>query len=65
MSLDSAMGLTAQGEGVGRFNAKKLNSYLYVGEHSHNVHAGFIVGRAILGLLGLERWIGSSVTRLC
>ena len=28
-SFDPAMGLTAQGAGVGRFNAKKLNSYLY------------------------------------
>lgn len=28
-SFDPAMGLTAQGVGVGRFNAKKLNSYLY------------------------------------
>ena len=28
-SFDPAMGLTAQGAGVGRFNAKKLNSYLH------------------------------------
>lgn len=28
-SFDPAMGLTAHGAGVGRFNAKKLNSYLY------------------------------------
>jgi hypothetical protein len=28
-SFDPAMGLTGQGAGVGRFNAKKLNSYLY------------------------------------
>ena len=28
-SFDPAMGLTAQGAGVGRFNAKKLNAYLY------------------------------------
>jgi len=28
-SFDPSMGLTAQGAGVGRFNAKKLNSYLY------------------------------------
>ena len=28
-SFDPAMGLAAQGAGVGRFNAKKLNSYLY------------------------------------
>ena len=28
-SFDPAMGLNAQGAGVGRFNAKKLNSYLY------------------------------------
>ena len=28
-SFDPAMGLAAQGVGVGRFNAKKLNAYLY------------------------------------
>jgi len=28
-SFDPAMGINAQGAGVGRFNAKKLNSYLY------------------------------------